>query len=67
MNDAYMSRSQGSEPETLDDRKGKLQRRPFDLVKEYLFAQELELLDERGISDAIQMLIDKDDTHAIET
>ncbi|KAK2460808.1 hypothetical protein APHAL10511_007278 [Amanita phalloides] len=37
------------------------------LVKEYLAAQELQLLGEHGMSDAIQMFVDKDDTHAIET
>ncbi|KAF8639209.1 hypothetical protein AX17_001694 [Amanita inopinata Kibby_2008] len=37
------------------------------LVKEYLAAQELQLLGESGMSDAIQMYVDKDDTHAIET
>ncbi|KAF9453323.1 DNA repair exonuclease [Macrolepiota fuliginosa MF-IS2] len=37
------------------------------LVKEYLGAQELQLLGETGMSDAIQMFVEKDDTHAIET
>ncbi|KIL66027.1 hypothetical protein M378DRAFT_161245 [Amanita muscaria Koide BX008] len=37
------------------------------LVKEYLAAQELQLLFENGMSDAIQMFVEKDDTHAIET
>ncbi|PFH51142.1 hypothetical protein AMATHDRAFT_191836 [Amanita thiersii Skay4041] len=37
------------------------------LVKEYLAAQELQLLGENGMSDAIQMYVDKDDTHAIAT
>jgi double-strand break repair protein MRE11 len=37
------------------------------LVKEYLSAQELQLLGEHGMTDAIQMFVDKDDTHAIET
>ena len=37
------------------------------LVKEYLSAQELQLLGEHGMSDAIQIFVDKDDTHAIET
>jgi len=36
------------------------------LVKEYLSAQELQLLGESGMSDAIRMFVDKDDTHAIE-
>ena len=35
------------------------------LVKEYLAAQELQLLGENGMSDAIQMFVDKDDIHAI--
>ena len=37
------------------------------LVKEYLAAQELQLLGENGMSDAIQMFVDKDDIHAIST
>jgi hypothetical protein len=37
------------------------------LVKEYLAAQELQLLGETGMSDAIQMFVEKDDLHAIET
>jgi len=37
------------------------------LVKEYLAAQELQLLGESGMSDAIQMFVDKDDIHAIST
>jgi double-strand break repair protein MRE11 len=37
------------------------------LVKEYLAAQELQLLGEMGMSDAIQMFVEKDDTHAIQT
>jgi double-strand break repair protein MRE11 len=37
------------------------------LVKEYLGAQELQLLGENGMSDAIQMFVDKDDIHAIST
>lgn len=37
------------------------------LVKEYLAAQELQLLGETGMSDAIQMFVEKDDTHAIQT
>jgi double-strand break repair protein MRE11 len=35
------------------------------LVKEYLAAQELQLLGEMGMSDAIQMFVEKDDPHAI--
>jgi double-strand break repair protein MRE11 len=37
------------------------------LVKEYLSAQELQLLGENGMSDAIQMFVEKDDIHAIQT
>jgi double-strand break repair protein MRE11 len=37
------------------------------LVKEYLQAQELQLLGEGGMSDAIQMFVEKDDPHAIQT
>lgn len=36
------------------------------LVKEYLAAQELQLLGEAGMSDAIESFVDKDDTHAIQ-
>lgn len=36
------------------------------LVKEYLGAQELQLLGETGMSDAIQIFVEKDDIHAIE-
>ncbi|TBU23353.1 DNA repair exonuclease [Dichomitus squalens] len=37
------------------------------LVKEYLAAQELQLLGEAGMSDAIELFVDKDDSHAIQT
>ncbi|KAI6025995.1 Mre11 DNA-binding presumed domain-containing protein [Pisolithus marmoratus] len=37
------------------------------LVKEYLAAQELQLLGEAGMSDAIQIFVEKDDSHAIQT
>ncbi|RPD69197.1 DNA repair exonuclease [Lentinus tigrinus ALCF2SS1-7] len=37
------------------------------LVREYLAAQELQLLGEVGMSDAIEMFVDKDDPHAIQT
>ena len=37
------------------------------LVKEYLAAQELQLLGEAGMSDAIETFVDKDDSHAIQT
>ncbi|KAG6809018.1 meiotic recombination [Tricholoma furcatifolium] len=37
------------------------------LVNEYLSAQELQLLGEGGMSDAIQMFVEKDDIHAIQT
>ncbi|KAG8215985.1 hypothetical protein J3R82DRAFT_7971 [Butyriboletus roseoflavus] len=41
--------------------------RVHTLVKEYLAAQELQLLGESGMSDAIQMFVEKDDSHAIST
>jgi double-strand break repair protein MRE11 len=37
------------------------------LVKEYLQAQELQLLGEGGMSEAIQTFVDKDDPHAIQS
>ncbi|KAH6903153.1 DNA repair and meiosis protein Mre11 [Coprinopsis sp. MPI-PUGE-AT-0042] len=37
------------------------------LVSEYLRAQELQLLAEGGMSDAIRMFVEKDDIHAIQT
>jgi double-strand break repair protein MRE11 len=37
------------------------------LVKEYLQAQELQLLAEVGMSDAIQTFVEKDDAHAIQS
>ena len=40
--------------------------RVANLVKEYLGAQELQLLGESGMSDAIQMFVEKDDLHAIQ-
>ncbi|PCH37554.1 DNA repair exonuclease [Wolfiporia cocos MD-104 SS10] len=36
------------------------------LVREYLAAQELQLLGETGMSDAIETFVDKDDVHAIQ-
>lgn len=36
------------------------------LVQEYLAAQELQLLGETGMSDAIQTFVEKDDPHAIQ-
>ncbi|TDL14993.1 DNA repair exonuclease [Rickenella mellea] len=36
------------------------------LVREYLAAQELQLLGESGLSDAIQTFVEKDDPHAIQ-
>ncbi|KIY49858.1 DNA repair exonuclease [Fistulina hepatica ATCC 64428] len=36
------------------------------LVKEYLAAQEMQLLGEGGMSDAIQLFVEKDDIHAIQ-
>ncbi|KAG5222571.1 meiotic recombination [Salix suchowensis] len=37
------------------------------LVKEYLGAQELQVLGEVGMGDAIQMFVEKDDSHAIQS
>ncbi|EGO01009.1 hypothetical protein SERLA73DRAFT_167194 [Serpula lacrymans var. lacrymans S7.3] len=37
------------------------------LVREYLAPQELQLLGEAGMSDAIQMFVEKDDPHAIQS
>ncbi|KAL0579922.1 meiotic recombination [Marasmius crinis-equi] len=37
------------------------------LVKEYMGAQELQLLGGLGMSDAIQMFVEKDDIHAIQS
>ena len=39
--------------------------RVHTLVHEYLSAQELQLLGELGMSDAIELFVDKDDIHAI--
>ena len=39
--------------------------RVHTLVHEYLSAQELQLLGEGGMSDAIELFVDKDDIHAI--
>jgi double-strand break repair protein MRE11 len=36
------------------------------LVKEFLAAQEVQLLGENGMADAIELFVDKDDTHSIE-
>lgn len=45
----------------------KLQKiRVGTLVKEYLSAQELQLLGEDGLSEAISSFVEKDDTHSIE-
>ncbi|KII91468.1 hypothetical protein PLICRDRAFT_135642 [Plicaturopsis crispa FD-325 SS-3] len=57
------------EPElSIDDPAEKLTRlRVQTLVREYLAAQELQLLGETGMSDAIQMFVEKDDPHAIQT
>ena len=44
----------------------KLQRvRVGTLVKEYLGNQEMQLLGELGMGDAIQVFVEKDDPHAI--
>ena len=40
--------------------------RVHTLVHEYLAAQEMQLLGEAGMSDAIELFVDKDDTYAIE-
>lgn len=40
--------------------------RVHTLVKEYLAAQELQLLGEVGMSDAIATFVEKDDIHSIE-
>jgi double-strand break repair protein MRE11 len=39
--------------------------RVHSLVKEYLRVQEMQLLDEAGMSDAIQVFVEKEDIHAI--
>jgi len=41
--------------------------RVHSLVQEYLRAQELQLLGEKGMGDAIQLFVEKDDTHAIQS
>ncbi|KAG8993945.1 meiotic recombination [Tulasnella sp. JGI-2019a] len=46
----------------------KLERvRVAQLVEEYLGAQELQLLGEHGMSDAVQVFVDKEDSTAIKT
>ncbi|KAJ7084037.1 Metallo-dependent phosphatase-like protein [Mycena belliarum] len=62
------------EPELEDDAEAglstseKLARvRVGTLVKKYLEVQELQLLGEMEMSDAIAMFVEKDDTHAIQT
>lgn len=37
------------------------------LVREYLSNQEMQLLGEGGMGDAIQLFVEKDDPHAIQT
>lgn len=37
------------------------------LVREYLSVQEMQLLGEAGMGDAIQLFVEKDDSHAIQT
>lgn len=50
-----------------DDGEGGLGRvRVHTLVQEYLRAQELQLLGENGMADAVQVFVEKDDIHAIE-
>jgi len=39
--------------------------RVHSLVQEYLRVQEMQLLGEAGMSDAIQVFVEKDDIHAI--
>lgn len=51
--------------ESISDKLAKVQM--GQLVKDYLKAQELQLLPENGMSDAIQMFVEKDDIHAINT
>ncbi|KAF7343383.1 Double-strand break repair protein [Mycena venus] len=66
---------QAEEPELEDDpaeadmtSAEKLARvRVAGLVKKYLEAQQLQLLGEMEMSDAIAMFVEKDDTHAIQT
>lgn len=41
--------------------------RVHTLVQEYLRAQELQLLGENGMADAVQVFVEKDDIHSIET
>ena len=74
----YASRSKGKsgavdEPElSIDDpdltTSEKLAKiRVGTLVREYLSSQEMQLLGEMGMSDAIQTFVEKDDPHAIQT
>ena len=37
------------------------------LVREYLQSQEMQILGDLGMSDAIQTFVEKDDSHAIQT
>ena len=41
--------------------------RVSELVGEYLGAQELQMLGEHGMSEAVQMFVDKDDSTSIKT
>jgi double-strand break repair protein MRE11 len=50
---------------SLDEKLSKV--RVGNLVSEYLKAQELQLLGEGGMSDAIRVFVEKDDTHSIQT
>ncbi|KAG8765611.1 meiotic recombination, partial [Serendipita sp. 397] len=43
----------------------KVKIRVGQLVQEYLTAQDMQLLESRGMNDAIETYVDKDDTHAI--
>jgi double-strand break repair protein MRE11 len=59
------------EPELVDEEGDGLDKlaagrvRVHSLVQEYLRAQEMQLLGEAGMSDAIQVFVEKDDVHAI--
>jgi double-strand break repair protein MRE11 len=58
--------------EEIDDKNVPLQDRlarvrVSELVQKYLGAQELQLLGENGMSEAVQMFVDKDDSSSIKT
>lgn len=68
----YLGKVRADQPElSLDDpdltTSEKLSRvRVGTLVKEYLAAQELELLGENAMSDAVHKFVDKDDPQSIQ-